>query len=85
MMKDDIVEWKGNNLREVIDLIGLHPSVSMLTWDEYEDLVKREGLKIITPTRTFKAEIGDYISLGGEGQIWAIDSTFYKSGYSHPN
>ena len=53
--------WDGTNLREVIDLIGLHPSANKWTWEEYEQVVKEEGLKVFTPDGPVMAEIGEVI------------------------
>lgn len=55
------ITWNGGNLKEVISVIGLHPSVNDMSWEEYESLVKREGLKIITDQGHTKVNIGETI------------------------
>ena len=58
----DAVQWTGNNLREVIDLIGLHPSAKHLNWKQYEQLVKDFGFKIfLCDGMTVYANIRDMI------------------------
>lgn len=57
----EAVQWRGDNLREVIDLIGLHESVKDWPWDKYEDLVKREGLKVFFDGSGVMITVGDYI------------------------
>jgi len=52
------IKWTGHNLREVIDAIGLHPSASKWTWEEYEAVVKKEGLKVCFDGTWIKIEIG---------------------------
>jgi hypothetical protein len=42
---NEAVQWTGDNLREIIDFTGLHPSAQKWTWEEYEEVVKREGKK----------------------------------------
>lgn len=64
-----IIEWTGENLHEVIALTGLNPSVSHLSWSEYEQLVRESGLKIFTSEGTFKADIGDVIVKDTEGKL----------------
>lgn len=61
MAKIKYVKWNGDNLREVIKLIGLHPSAKKWTWEEYEQVVKNEGLKVFTKGIQIFAHIGDTI------------------------
>ena len=44
----EAIQWNGENLKEVIDFAGRHPSAEKWTWEEYENVVKSEGLKIFT-------------------------------------
>jgi len=53
------IQWTGDNLKEVIDFTGLHPSARKWTWEEFCEVVRREGLKIFTPEGPMRAEIGD--------------------------
>ena len=70
----DAIEWTGNNLREVIDLIGQHPSVQDWDWKEYEALVKEFGLMIFLPTgKNVYACIGDMIIKDSHGYPHVCD------------
>ena len=66
------IEWTGDNLREVIDFTGLHPSAQKWTWEEYEEVVRREGLKIFTLEGPLMATVGDYIMRGVQGEFYPI-------------
>lgn len=60
----EAIEWTGSNLWEVFDFIGLHPSA----WEEYEQVVETDGLKIFTLEGTHMATIGDFIIKGVHGE-----------------
>lgn len=62
------IKWDGNNLKEIIELIGLHPSAAKWTWEAYEQVVKINGLKIFTPDALL-VPIGDYIIKKNDGTI----------------
>lgn len=55
----EAIQWTGDNLWDVIDFTGLHASANKWTWDEYKDVVRREGLKIFTLEGPLSAAIGD--------------------------
>ncbi len=63
------VRWTGDNLREIIDFIGLHESAEKWTWEEYEQVVSDHGLKIFTDKGTIMANIGDYVEKDSEGNF----------------
>lgn len=42
------IKWTGDNLKEVISFTGLHESALHWAWEEYEEVVRKEGLKIFT-------------------------------------
>ena len=69
---NEAVQWTGDNLREIIDFTGLHPSVGKWTWEEYEEVVKNEGLKIFTLEGPLFASVGDYIMRGVNGELYPI-------------
>jgi len=57
-------------------------------WDDYEQIVKREGLKLKTPESgegTQIAGIGDYIIFGYSEKLgrhcWPVKSDYFKSAY----
>ena len=64
------IQWTGLNLKEVIDLIGMHPSVLHWTWEMYEKVVMESGLKIFTPDGPIIAKIGDYILKHANGSCY---------------
>ena len=66
----EAIRWTGDNLREIIDFIGFHPSAEKWTWDEYEEIVKNEGLKIFTLAGSMIVEVGDYIIKAANGNIY---------------
>lgn len=68
----DAIQWTGNNLKEIIEFAGLHPSAQKWTWEEYEEVVRNEGLKIFTLEGPLMASVGDYIMRGVHGEFYPI-------------
>jgi hypothetical protein len=77
----DAIQWTGENLREIIDIIGLHPSANKWTWEEYENVVKEQGLKIFTLEGTMMASIGDYIIKGIQGEYYPCKPDIFEETY----
>ena len=77
----EAIQWTGDNLREVIDFTGLHPSARKWTWEEFEEVVKKKGLKIFTLEGVKKASIGDYIIKGIEGEFYPCKPSIFKKTY----
>ncbi len=77
----DAVKWTGNNLREVIDFTGLHPSANKWTWEKYEEVVCREGLKIFTLEGPLMATIGDWIIKGVKGEFYPCKPDIFEATY----
>jgi hypothetical protein len=75
------VEWKGNNLREIIDFTGLHESAQHWTWEEYEKVVAEKGLKIFTLEGSLHASIGDWILKGVSGEFYPIKPDILEETY----
>jgi hypothetical protein len=69
---NEAIRWTGENLKEIIDFTGLHPSAQKWTWEEYEEVVKNEGLKIFTLEGPLLASLGDYIMRGVRGEFYPI-------------
>lgn len=67
------IKWNRNNLRKVIDLIGLHSSAEKWTWKEYKKIVKKDGLKVFTSRGNYIVPIGEYIALR-ENDIYTYDT-----------
>jgi len=76
----DAVIWTGENLFEVITFTDGKPDLTTMEamdkWEQYESLVKRDGLLIYTledgPNKEAKhyADIGDYIIKGVKGEFY---------------
>jgi len=68
----DAIQWTGNNLKEIIEFTGLHHSAKKWTWEEYEEVVRNEGLKIFTLEGPLHASVGDWIMRGVSGEYYPI-------------
>ena len=77
----EAIQWTGDNLREVIDFTGLHPSARKWTWEEFEEVVKKKGLKIFTLEGAKKASVGDYIIKGVEGECYPCKPSIFEKTY----
>jgi preprotein translocase subunit Sss1 len=77
----EAIIWNGNNLKEIITFTGLHNSAKKWTWEEYEQIVKKEGLKIFTLEGSLKASIGDYIIKGIKGECYPCKPDIFKATY----
>lgn len=75
----EAVRWTGNNLEEVINFTGWHPSASeRWTWDQYKQVVATEGLKIFTPEGPVTVSINDYIVKGVAGEVYPVKPNIFK-------
>ena len=67
------LQWTGGNLKEIITFTDGPPDVRSehagMKWEEYKDLVEKEGLKIYTLEGKMNANVGDYIIKGVRGGI----------------
>ena len=77
----DAVEWTGENLLQVIRFTGQHASALSYKWEDYEDLVRRDGLKIFTLEGVMKASIGDWIIKGVKGEYYPIKADIFAKTY----
>jgi len=77
----DAVEWDGKNLLEVIKFMGQHASAMSYKWEDYEDLVSRDGLKIVTLAGPLKADVGDIIIKGVDGEHYPIKADIFQKTY----
>ena len=79
----DAIEWRGDNLREVIDFTGWHPSASnKWTWAEYEMIIVPEkGLKIFTLEGSHMASVGDWIIKGVKGEFYPCKPDVFEATY----
>jgi len=80
------IQWTGANLREVITFTDGPPDTrtnhASMKWDEYSDLVDREGLKIYTLEGTMMASIGDFIIKGVKGEFYPCKPEIFNETYS---
>jgi hypothetical protein len=77
----DAVQWTGENLFEVIQFCGMHPSAAHWKWEEYCDVVAKNGLKIFTLEGHHMASIGDYIIKGVMGEFYPCKPDIFEMTY----
>lgn len=81
----DAIRWTGDNLREVICFTDGPPDVrsnhASMKWEEYCDLVKRDGLKIFTLEGKMSASVGDWIIRGVEGEHYPCKPDIFAKTY----
>lgn len=79
------IQWTGNNLREVVTFMDGAPSTNspsaQRAWWEYEDHVKRDGLKINTLEGQMSASIGDWIIKGVRGEHYPCKPDIFDATY----
>jgi hypothetical protein len=74
-------QWDGNNLKEIINFTGLHESARKWTWEEYEEVVRKDGLKIFTLEGALRATEGDYIIKGIQGEFYPCKPDIFEASY----
>lgn len=77
----EALQWTGINLKEIIAFTGLHKSAEKWTWEEYENIVEDEGLKIFTLEGPLFATIGDYIIKGVKGEFYPCRKDIFSETY----
>jgi hypothetical protein len=77
----EAVQWTGDNLIEVIRHTGQNASASHYKWEEYEDIVRHEGLKIYTLEGPLMASIGDWIIKGVQGEFYPCKPDIFEATY----
>ena len=77
----EAVQWTGDNLIEVIKHTGQNVSACDYHWDDYCDLVKKEGLKIFTLEGKMDANVGDYIIKGVKGECYPCKPDIFAMTY----
>jgi hypothetical protein len=80
----EAIQWTGENLREIIDFTGLHPSALKWAWEEYEEVVRTKGLKIFTREDPLTASIGDWIIRGIKGEFYPCKPDIFAATYEPP-
>ena len=77
----EAIQWRGTNLKEVIDFTGLHRSVHNWTWEEYKDTVARGGLKVFTLNGPVAVEVGEWIIKGIKGEFYPCKQDIFEATY----
>ena len=79
------LQWTGINLKEIITFTDGPPDVrsehAAMKWEEYEDLVEKEGLKIYTLEGKMSASVGDYIIKGVRGEFYPCRKDIFEETY----
>ena len=79
------LRWTGSNLKEIITFTDGPPDVrsehAAMKWEEYEDLVEKEGLKIYTLEGKMSASVGDYIIKGVRGEFYPCRKDIFEETY----
>lgn len=81
----EAVQYWGDNLREVLDFTGKHPSFDQYfsSFDEYAAHVARDrqAFKIITLEGTMEAFPGDWIIKGVKGEFYPCKPDIFAATY----
>ena len=77
----DAIVWTGDNLLEIVRFTGQHASAMDCKWEDYQDLVAVEGLKIFTLEGSHMASIGDYIIKGVAGEHYPCKPEIFHATY----
>lgn len=69
-MKVSYIKWTGDNLKEVIETVSgsieNNKQVTNLGWEEFKNIIDREGLSLETLKGWVDVPIGDYVAKSGE-------------------
>lgn len=79
----EAIQWTGDNLREVIGFTGRHESATDWSWDHFEALVAKKGLKIFTLEGPLRASVGDYIIKGVVDEVYPCKPDIFWETYEH--
>lgn len=81
----EAIQWIGSNLREVIAFTDGPPDTrtmhAQMAWDDYSDLVDRDGLKIHTLEGKMLANVGDWIIKGVKGEFYPCKPEIFAATY----
>ena len=76
------LQWTGSNLEEIITFTDGSPDVRSehadMKWEEYKDLVEKEGLKIYTLEGKMSANVGTISLRVSVGNSTLANKTFLK-------
>lgn len=77
----EAVQWKGDNLKEVIEFTGMHKSVKDWPWESYERFVSSHGFLLFTRTGHVAVEVGYYIIKNAIGDFQVISKELFEARY----
>ena len=77
----EAIQWTGDNLLEIITFTGLHESAAQWSWEEYERVVSKKGLKIFTLEGPLMASVGDWIIKGVLGEFYPCRNDIFLMTY----
>lgn len=81
----EAIQWTGDNLHQVIAFCDGPPDTRSnhagMKWDEYADLVRRDGLKIFTLEGKMLASVGDWIIKGVKGELYPCKDEIFSMTY----
>ena len=79
------IKWTGDNLRAVISFTDGPPDTTShhagMMWEHYEELVKRDGLKIFALEGTHIAAVGDMVIKGVQGEFYYCKPDIFAATY----
>lgn len=82
----EAIRWTGENLMDVISFTDGPPDTRShhagMMWDNYADLVGKEGLKIFTLEGKMNADIGDWIIKGLKGEFYPCKPDIFEATYT---
>ena len=81
----DAIQWTGDNLFAVVEFVDKRPDVkgsyAAMSWESYEDIVKRDGLRIATLEGEMRASVGDWIIKGVQGEFYPCKPDIFAATY----
>lgn len=82
----EAIQWTGDNLREVIEFTGRHESAKDWSWEQFESVVRGEGLRIFTledggDVAKHFASVGDWIIKGVKGEFYPCKPDIFEMTY----
>lgn len=81
----DAIQWTGSNLGEVIAFTDGPPDTrtthAVMAWENYAELVARDGLKIFTLEGKMLASVGDWIIKGVAGEHYPCKPEIFAATY----
>lgn len=81
----EAIQWDGKNLRQVIGFID--PPLTIISyyagmmWEQYEEVVMKNGLVIHTLEGEMCATIGDWIIKGIKGEFYPCKPDIFEATY----